>query len=417
MYNIFQIPKLSMPEGFLWGSGYAGHQVEGNNINSSNYHVEIEQDYPEKSGMACNSYEMYKEDIDLIDKLGHQAFRTSIEWSRIEPSEGNFDMDAVEHYISFFSSLKEKGIKTFATLVHFTVPYWFWKKGSFGSMDNLKYFERYVDFIVPKLSPYVDFWNVLNEATGGSDSNLNINNVLYHAAGYHIIKKYSNAPVSSAHAFMMHMPYRPNDPFDVALCNYTDMKRNEYFFHAIRTGEIIQPMMEAVYSSDVKGSADFWSINIYTRNLVDSRKSGAKSKKYNHQKMQMIEKADFYMNEFYPECIIANLNRLKDKPVYITENGCSCDDDRLRIIYLQLHLTALKEAMDMGVDVRGYLHWTLIDNYEWHSYKPKFGLCSVDSNTFERTPKPSAYFYKEVIENNGFDKDIVSKYIKELPIL
>ena len=417
MYNIFQIPKLEMPEDFLWGCGYAGHQVEGNNINSSNYHVEIEENYPEKSGMACNSYELYKTDVDLVGNLGLQAFRTSIEWSRIEPSEGHFDMDAVEHYISFFSLLKEKGIKTFATLVHFTVPYWFLKKGSFGSRDNLKYFERYAEFIVPKLAPYVDFWNVLNEAFGGPDSNLNINHILYHAVGYHVIKKYSKAPVSSAHAFIMNMPYRPNDPFDVALCNYMDVKNNEYYFHALRTGEIVQPMMDAVYSNDVKGTADYWSINIYTRNMVDARKSNAKGEKYNHQMMKMIDKDDFYLNEFYPECIISNLTRIKDKPVYITENGCSCDDDRLRIIYLLLHLTALKDAMNMGVDVRGYLHWTLLDNYEWQSYKPRFGLCSVDFDTFERIPKPSAYFYKEVIKNNGFDKELIKKYIKELPIL
>ena len=102
MYNIFQIDNVKMPEGFLWGSGYAGHQVEGNNVNSNNYHVEIEENYPEKSGMACNSYEMYKTDIELAKALGHRAFRTSVEWPRIEPAEGEFDMEAVEPYLPLF---------------------------------------------------------------------------------------------------------------------------------------------------------------------------------------------------------------------------------------------------------------------------------------------------------------------------
>ncbi len=109
--------------------------------------------------------------------------------------------------------------------------------------------------------------------------------------------------------------------------------------------------------------------------------------------------------------------RLTDKPVYITENGTSCDDDRFRIVSLILHLNAIREAMDMGVDVRGYLHWSLLDNYEWGSYLPRFGLSSVDRESFARTPKPSAHFFKDVIENNGVNQEIIRKYLKELPSL
>ena len=114
MYDIFSIKDVTMPKGFLWGSGYAGHQVEGNNINSANWRSEQQgSDDPiaVPSGLACNSYEMYKDDVELLSKLGHKAFRTSVEWSRIQPDENSFSEEATEHYISFFAALKERGIK------------------------------------------------------------------------------------------------------------------------------------------------------------------------------------------------------------------------------------------------------------------------------------------------------------------
>lgn len=114
--------------------------------------------------------------------------------------------------------------------------------------------------------------------------------------------------------------------------------------------------------------------------------------------------------------MIHNLTRLMDKPVYITENGCSCDNDDFRIVYLTEYLCALNEAIKAGVDVRGYLYWSLLDNYEWWTFIPRFGLVSVDKeNNFKRIPKPSAYFYREIIENNGFKPEMLKKYLKEMP--
>jgi beta-glucosidase len=125
----------------------------------------------------------------------------------------------------------------------------------------------------------------------------------------------------------------------------------------------------------------------------------------------------FYLEEMYPEGLISNLERLTDYPVYITENGCAADDDRFRIVYLALHLSALREALDRGVDVRGYFHWSLMDNYEWTSFIPRFGLVGVDRHTFARTPKPSASFYRKVIRDNGFSGETVRRYLDALPTL
>ena len=204
---------------------------------------------------------------------------------------------------------------------------------------------------------------------------------------------------------------------DIAAAKYLDAQTNEYFFHAMRTGEAVQIGEDGYYSENIKNTIDFWSINMYTRTLVDARRKGGNASYY-HKKLKLID-MDFYLEEFYPECMINNLTRLTDKPVYITENGVACRDDRFRIVYMLLHLSALRQCIDMGVDVKGFLYWSLLDNYEWRSYIPTFGLCSVDreSGKFERTPRGSAWMYKEIIEKNGFNQELIRKYIQELPSL
>lgn len=166
----------------------------------------------------------------------------------------------------------------------------------------------------------------------------------------------------------------------------------------------------------VKDTVDFWSINSYVRDLIDARKASTWGERFIFKKMQMIRR-DFYLEEFNPECIINNLSRLTDKPVYISENGCSCDDDRFRIAFIAIYLAAVREAINLGVDVRGYLYWSMLDNYEWSSFVPRFGLYEVNRNTFERTPKPSASFYKEVIGSNGVSQEIIRRYLTENPTL
>lgn len=222
--------------------------------------------------------------------------------------------------------------------------------------------------------------------------------------------------MSSAHALVMYFAKRQFDAFDQAAAHYFDVVDNEFFFHAIRTGEIVLPYTDALFDKDVKDTCDFWSINIYTRSMVDMRKANMKGERYPFTKARTIKMKNFYLDEFYPETVYHSLMRLKDKPVYITENGYSCEDDRMRIVFLTEYLNALHTAIEEGVDVRGYLYWSLLDNYEWGSYLPKFGLVSVDrANGYRRTPKPSAYFYQEIIQNNGYSPEILKKYLSEIP--
>jgi beta-glucosidase len=416
MYDIFSLPDFNMPEGFLWGSATAGHQIEGNNIHSQWWHKEQRDSSLSKSGKACNHYELYKEDVQLISDLGHQAYRLSLEWSRFEPVMGQWDSSVEKHYIELLSSLKEQGIKTFVTLLHGTYPQWFEELEAFAKYDNLKYFENYVQKVVPLISDYVDGWCILNEnissALGYGD--LNFNFIKAHARGYHIIKQYSTAPVSTAHAFVQRYPNRMYDEFDNIMAKLTDLRANGFLLHAIRTGELVYPYKDAEYIQEVKDTVDFWAVNIYTRSLIDSRKKDLKADRFKHKKLKMIN-MEFYLDEMYPEGTTATLERLKDKPVYITENGCSCNDDRFRIIYIALYLSAIKDAIDRGVDIRGYFYWSLMDNYEWGSFLPRFGLVDVDFGAFTRTPKPSAAFYRDIIQNNGFNQEILRHYLKQVP--
>lgn len=422
MTDVFSIQAFQFPKGFLWGSSTAAHQIEGNNIHSSNWHREQERlkadpNY-EISSSACNHYNMVEQDIQLLSDLGHRAFRLGVEWARIEPEEGMFLDGEADHYVRELAMLKERGIKTFVTLVHFSVPQWFAEKGDFQKLDNLVYFERYLKYILPRISPYVDFWNVINEFNLGlteREMTHKFNSVIYHAHGYHLIKQYSNKPVSSAHALVQFYGKRQNDPFDRAVQAYKDAVNHEFFFHAIRTGELVLPSKDAVIDKTIKDTCDFWSINLYTREMVDTRKADTMGDRYAFTKTRMLP-MNFYLDEFFPECMVHNLTRLMDKPVYITENGCSCEEDDFRIVYLTEYLCALNEAIKLGVDVRGYLYWSLLDNYEWWTFIPRFGLVDVDrTQDFKRTPKPSAWFYKEIIENNGFHPDILAKYLKEQP--
>lgn len=260
---------------------------------------------------------------------------------------------------------------------------------------------------------------MLNEFNGGGDTSEALKkkykSVIYHARGYHLIKQYSDKPISSAHAFVQYYAKRQYDKFDYTIQQYNGLVQNEFFFHAMRTGELVLSHTDALYDKSIKDTCDFWSINLYTREMVDTRRADLKGERYGFSKTRMLP-MNVYLDEFYPECMIHNLTRLTDKPVYITENGCSCCNDDFRIVYLTEYLCTLSEAIKMGVDVRGYLYWSTIDNYEWWSYIPRFGLVDVDrENGFKRTPKPSTYFYRDIIENNGFKQDMLKKYLKEMP--
>lgn len=418
MTDIFSLPEFHFPKGFLWGSATAGHQIEGDNRNSQAYHNELKQGLQQTSGKACDHYVRFREDVKMLAALGHQAYRCSLEWSRLEPEEGVWHQDALEHYKELLGLLKSYGIKTFVTLSHHTVPRWFDDLGNFTKKDNIPRFLRYAEKMARSLGDLVDVWLVLNEKTTtlpGLEA-FGFNSIRAHAQCYHLLKSLSPSPVSTAHMAVQPFPNRYYDELDCAMTAIRDFQYNGVFLHAISKGELISPGVDGESCPEAKNAIDFWALNLYTRELVDSRRANLQAPRFPHKKLRMID-MDFYLEEMFPEGMTAMLERFGDRPVYITENGCCCDDDRFRIVYIVEYLSAIWDAIQRGVDVRGYLHWSLMDNYEWSSFTPRFGLVHVDFETFARTPKPSAFFYRELIGANGFNQGILRKYLQETPSL
>ena len=420
MLNLHKMPFFSFPENFLWGSGTAAHQIEGDNFHNQWYHMEQSGSNPaikEPSGKACNSWEMLDADIELLKELGHKGYRFSIEWSRIQPEKDVFDRKALDRYIDFLQKLKNAGIHCCVTLLHFTHPQWFELMGGFLKEENIRFFTEYLQRIVPFLAPYADSWTVVNEINLGSVSdNLKRKNLLKaFAYGSAVVKSFSSAPVSAAHALIPCYPLRPCDEMDKAAASLSNWVTNDCFFHAVRTGEIVLPQMDAEYVPELKNSCDFWAVNYYHRRQIDSRKSNLAADKmyFNNFRMCLNQAVD---REFNPEVFVNAVSRLNDKPVWITENGVCTDTDEFRIIYLMLQLQAMQTAMTLHkVDIQAYFHWALMDNYEWGSFDMRFGLASVDRKTFCRIPKKSAYFYKDVIRNNAISGEMYEKHTPTLP--
>lgn len=418
MLQLKSYKDIVFPEGFLWGTATAGMQIEGNNCS---YH-----DNPktapkfayggvpyQMAGKACNSYEMYEDDIQLLKDMNLTAYRMSIEWSRIEPEEGQFDETSIQHYVTVLKRLKEENIKVILTLHHVSHPVWFHELDAFKTMNNMYFWERYIHKVIPIYKEFADYFIVINELNICFEySELERMNMLqYHARGYHIIKEYCNKPVSSTLSFSFKEPFRGQFDYpDKVLADYLDFTENEFFIHAIKTGEIIMPFHDSVYMPELKGTCDFWALNTYVRQLINSRSKDVRFDYYNATHFDALEKP-FFSDEICPEVILKMLLRFNDRPIMITENGIACTDDKYRIEYIASALQAMKQGIDMGVNVIGYLHWSLMDNWEWGTNMPTFGLSSVDKITFKRVIKPSGYFYAEIAKNNTMTQKLICEYI------
>ncbi|MEG0367004.1 MAG: family 1 glycosylhydrolase, partial [Coprobacillus sp.] len=321
MLQLKSYKDITFPEDFLWGAATAGMQIEGNNCS---YH-----DNPETApkfayggvpyqmaGKACNSYELYEDDIQLLKDMNLVAYRMSIEWSRIEPKEGHFDEESIQHYVTVLKRLKEENIKVILTLHHVSHPVWFHKKDAFKTMDNLSVWERYIHKVIPIYKDYVDYFIVLNELNICFEYSEveRINMLQYHARGYHIIKEYCDKPVSSSLSFSFKEPFRGKFDYpDKVLADYLDFTENEFFIHAIKTGEIIMPFHDSIYMPKLKGTCDFWALNTYVRQLINSRSKDVRFDYYNATHFDALEQP-FFSDEICPEIILKMLLRFNDRP-------------------------------------------------------------------------------------------------------
>ena len=396
---------MKFPDGFKWGSATSAHQIEGNNHNDWS---EWEKTRPEefRSGRACDSYNRYEEDFDIAKKLNQNIHRFSIEWSRIEPKEGKFDYEAMHHYVNVVKALRERGIEPMVTLWHFTNPAWFAEKGGFLNVDSPKIFTRYVKYVVDNLKDRVGLWITFNEPInmyGGLSYlkgdwppqhknifellKLRRNFVKAHILAYREIKNIYSVPHLQSSASdtshnvksLVGVVETNRYPISGKVFNFARRlfieHRNLYFWRKIIPYQ------------------DFIGFNYYT----SLRLPGS----YNILPQQDV--AEEMGWEIYPKGIYYLLMELKKfkKPVYITENGIGDGTDKKREKFIKEHLRWVWQAIHDGADVRGYMYWSLLDNFEWaRGFEPRFGLVEVDYQTFERKIRPSALEYAKICRDN-----------------
>lgn len=397
-------PDLLSPEQlggskFLFGAATSAHQVEGDNVHSDWWQFEKDYTGGVSSGKACNSYELYKEDRKLLQKMGMNSYRFSIEWSRIEPNQGQFDEEAMQHYVDVIDDLIAHGIEPIVTLHHFTNPLWFELLGGWEMNRTVSYFSRYVEYVLLKLAGKVRYYITINEPNIYIYSKYLVG--AWHPGEHSFPKAYKVAKrMLATHkaAYKLIKQYRPDAMVGLAVHHTVfESRKNEMFpINALLTGLLNVLMNFHTYNMLWRKHLDFLGLNFYTRtkvsiSLQDVVRLRIDPELYKDQTMHFLQ---------YAEDFLLAINALKvyDLPILVTENGVLAARDEIRVDYLQKVFRVMEQARADGAKLIGYQHWSLLDNFEWgYGFEPKFGLHEVDLNTFERTPKPSAKVYADLV--------------------
>ena len=408
------------PTDFFWGASIASHQVEGGTVNQwtvwelehakelsqtahqrygnlPNWHQIREQaEDPNNyiSGRGVAHYSRYKEDFDLLEELNLNSFRFSIEWSRIEPEEGVWNDKALNHYRTYIQELRKRHIEPFLNIWHWTMPTWFTDKGGFLYDSNRFYFERFVEKVAEELLDDISYVITINEPNVYSSScyltgewppqNRNILSFLRvhwhlakaHRGAYKILKKKKpSLSIGIAAQLANVQAKRPHNIFDGISTKYMRYFWNWWFLRRVRK------------QSDFIG-INYYFTDYYTGLLVKENPRVP------------VSDLGWYMEPegLYP-LLLRTWVRYR-KPIYITENGLADASDRHRRWWIEESIVAMERALSEGVGLKGYFHWSLVDNFEWsHGWWPKFGLVAVNrSEDMKRTIRPSAKWFAQRIK-------------------
>jgi beta-glucosidase len=419
-------PESAFPRGFLIGCATAGHQVEGG---LENDWTEWERTaYPDgkphindgtRSGLACDSWNRFDEDVRLLQELGANTYRLGVEWARLEPEEGRWDQAAADRYKSWLEKLNAAGIKPMVTAYHFTLPRWVAADGGWLQERTIDRLEAFTRRLADAFGSLPHLWCTVNEPTviaiqgflrgiwpPGLKDEVETAKVVARVMKAHgrmarVLKERTGRPVGLAHHVRLLHP-ATRSPMDRVIARITSHFVNDAVIDGLRTGRLrlMVPgkitIDEAV--AELKGSMDYLGINYYTRDHV---RADFKDPSMSRQFVPEGRPKNDLGWDIYPEGLYFTLmhwGRL-GFPIYITENGMADNDGARRPEFLRAHLYAVEKALRDGADVRGYYHWSLIDNFEWaEGFTPRFGLYRVDYDdpARKRTPTPAVAVFQEL---------------------
>lgn len=381
------------PKGFYFGAATSAHQVEGNNHNDW---TEWEKS-PERiadlkkrglnpegfiSGRACDHYNRFREDFDIAKKLGHNAHRFPIEWSRVEPEEGKFDEKEIEHYHEVIKALRDRGIEPFVTLWHWTLPLWVRDQGAWENKKTAADFVRFCEKMAVEFKDEVRYWMILNEPEYWIGHTYALG--IFPSGKKNILKiPLLYLRLARAHRFVYRKLKKINSDFQIGVVESTG------WIEPFAARLFLSYVRNFLFPWLVKGYFDFFGLNYYRVNdLLYFLHHGKR------------EKSEIGW-EIYPEgiCRLAKkAHRYFKKPIIITENGIADSTDTKRAQFIRAHLVEVERAISESVDIRGYFYWSLLDNFEWDSgFGPRFGLVEINYKTLERKPRQSAWEYAKII--------------------
>jgi beta-glucosidase len=380
------------PDGFLWGCATAAHQIEGGNRANDWWRWERRGGIVtgDSADVACDAWHRYAEDAALLAELHNNAHRLSIEWSRVEPSPGEFDAAAVEHYRDVLADLRARGMTPMVTLHHFSSPLWFVDRGGWAAAGmwctinepNIYAYQGWMtgEFPPGRKGDVAGLWRVL--------ANLRRAHL---RALLELRRLTPGVPVGLSHHKWMMVPERARRP-DRAAAGLAQAVMDRW-----PAGARLERVADA--------PADFIGLNHYTGSLVrfDPKLPGEGFVRRTNPAGLPVTDFGWALNPRWIRIALRELARL-GKPIYVTESGIAARDDAVREAFLRAILAEVWEAIGEGADVRGYFHWTSVDNFEWaQGYAMRFGLIGVDRDTQRRTIKPSGRLFGRIAEANALE--------------
>jgi len=433
--DVLAVSSFTVPQGFLWGTAISEYQVSGaHHCPYSNWALWERETHPNgkprilngaASENACDFKSLYHQYIPIMQELRTNAFRFSIEWSNIEPQEGNFSEAELQHYEDLIDRLLVAGVTPMITLHHFTDPVWFCQKGGFEREENIFYFVRFCKKVFERLSEKAQLWATFNEPNiymfqgylrgvfpPGKMNPLKAIEVMAnllkaHEQTYFELKNMENGAQSQigfVHQYLKFYPYSKLNPLERIPGFAYNYLLNEAVLNFFKTGSFIikVPFLFSYeyHANQQEKMIDFIGLNYYSRVLIKAQMNFKKflvPAAYPHEIMTDMPYA------IYPEGIYQAIHELStlDVPLYITENGISDAKDDRREHFIDTYLMHVGKALSSGYDIRGFFYWSLMDNFEWdEGYTQKFGLCHVDFETKKIMIRNSARRYSAIIRNS-----------------